>query len=181
MRIIGKNMFRIATAKLASFVPLFFIAFSIHGEDLPPVAQWIPADTPIMVEVSQPMALLGPLLDPEFGKSVTAVLENGNPDAKLLQLQVVVGTLALQLGTDWRTGLRRLAGKGLSFCVGPSGATLLTADGDDEKLLSKLNDIIWQFASSGAEKQNHPEAAALRDYRGFKTWALSTNEVHTLL
>ena len=145
------------------------------------MGQWIPADTPIMVEVLEPMALLGPLLRPEFSKSVMAVLENGKPNPKLYQLQAVVASVELQLGTDWRTGLRRLAGKGLSFCVGPSGATLLTADGDDEKLLSKLNDIIWQFASSGAEKQNHPEAAALRDYRGFKTWALSTNEVHTLL
>jgi hypothetical protein len=174
-------MFRIATAKLASLVPLFFVAFSIHGEDLPPVAQWLPADAPIMVEVSQPMALLGPLLDPEFSKSVTAVLENGKPNAQLLQLQVMVGSLALQLGTDWRTGLRRLAGKGLSFCVGPSGATLLAADGEDEKLLSKLNDIIWQFAGSDAEKQNRPETVAASDYRGIKTWALNTNEVHALL
>jgi hypothetical protein len=174
-------MFRIATAKLASLVPLFFVAFSIHGEDLPPVAQWIPADAPIMVEVSEPMALLNPLLSPEFSKSVTAVLENGKPNPKLLQLQVMVGSLALQLGTDWRTGLCRLAGKGLSFCVGPSGATLLAADGEDEKLLSKLNGIIWQFASSDAEKQNHPETVASSDYRGVKTWALNTNEVHALL
>jgi hypothetical protein len=174
-------MFRNAPAKLASLVPLFFIAFSIHGEDLPPVTQWIPADAPIMVEVSEPMALLGPLLSPEFSKSVTAVLENGKPNPKLLQFQVVVGSLALQLGTDWRTGLRRLASKGLSFCVGPSGATLLAADGEDEKLLSKLNGIIWQFASSDAEKQNHPETVASSDYRGIKTWTIGTNEVHALL
>src|ERR1017187_6902884 len=111
-------MFRNALAKLASLVSLLFVAISIRGEELPPVGQWIPADTPIMVEVSEPMALLGPLLRPEFSKSVMAVLENGKPNPKLYQLQAVVASVELQLGTDWRTGLRRLAGKGLSFCVG---------------------------------------------------------------
>ena len=67
-------MFRNAPPKLVSFVPLFLVALSIHGEDLPPVAQWIPAEAPIMVEVSEPLALLGSLLRPEFGKSVTAAL-----------------------------------------------------------------------------------------------------------
>ena len=74
-------------------MPLFFVAFSIHGEDLPPVAQWIPAEAPIMVEVSEPLALLGPLLSPEFGKSVTTALENGKENPKLQQLQAVVASL----------------------------------------------------------------------------------------
>jgi hypothetical protein len=145
------------------------------------VAQWIPADTPIMVEVSEPMALLGPLLSPEFGKSVTTELENGKANLKLQEFQGVVAAVELQLGTDWRAGLRRLAGKGLSFCVDPSGATLLAVDGEDEKLLSKLNGIIWQFASSGADQQNQPETAASPNYRGVKTWKIGTNEVHALL
>ncbi len=145
------------------------------------MVQWIPADAPIMMEVSEPMALLDPLLSPEFGKSVTTELEKRRANLKLQEFQAVVAAVELQLGTDWRTGLRRLVGKGLSFCVGPSGATLLTADGEDEKLLSKLNDIVWQFASSGSDQQNQPEAADSRDYRGVKTWKLGTNEVHALL
>jgi hypothetical protein len=177
----GKNMFQNSPAKPASLLSLLFVASSIHGEDLPPMAQWIPADAPIMVEVSEPMALVSPLLNPEFGKSVTTALENGKANPKLQQFQAVVTVLEQQLGTDWRTGLRRLAGKRLSFCVGPSGATLLAADGEDEKLLSKLNDIIWQFASSGANQQDQPETADSRDYRGVKTWKIGTNEVHALL
>src|SRR5512137_1465782 len=98
-------MIRNAAAKLASLAFLFCVTFPIHGEDLPPVAGWIPADAPIMVEVSQPMALLGPLLSPEFGKSVTAALENGKPNLKLEQFQGVVAFLELQLGTNWRKGL----------------------------------------------------------------------------
>jgi hypothetical protein len=160
---------------------LLVVAFSIHGEDLPPVSQWIPADAPIMVEVSEPMALLGPLLSPEFGKSVTAELENGKANLKLQEFQGVVAAVELQLGTNWRTALSRLAGKGVSFCVDPSGATLLAVDGEDEKLLSKLNDIIWQFAGSGADQQNQPETAASPNYRGVKTWKIGTNEVHALL
>ena len=177
----SKNMFRTAFAKPASLLSLLFVAFSIRGEDLPPVAQWVPADTPIMVEVSEPTALLDPLLNPEFGKSVVTALENGKANSKLQQFQAVVTVLEQQLGTDWRTGLRRLAGKRLSFCVGPSGATLLTVDGEDEKLLSKLNDIIWQFASAGAGQQDQPETADSREYRGVKTWKIGTNEVHALL
>jgi hypothetical protein len=174
-------MFRIASATLAFLLPLLSVVVSIQGEDLPPVAQWVPTDTPIMVEVSEPMALMGPLLSPEFGKSFTAALENGKENPKLQQFQAVVTVLEAQLGTDWRTALRQLAGKGLSFCVGSSGATLLTADGEDEKLLSKLNDIIWQFASSGANQQDQPETAESREYRGVKTWKIGTNEVHALL
>ena len=143
----GKNMFRNAPAKAASLVLPLLVACSIHGEDLPPVAQWLPADTPIIMEVSEPMALLAPLLNPEFSKSVTTVLENGKANPKLQQFQAVVASVEQQLGTDWRTGLRHLAGKDLSFCVSPSGATLLTVDGEDEKLLSKLNGIVWQFAA----------------------------------
>ena len=174
-------MFRSALAMPASLLSLLFVASSIRGEDLPPMVQWIPADAPIMVEVSEPMALMGPLLSPEFGKSVTTALEIGKANAKLEQFQAVVTVLEAQLGTDWRTALRQLAGKGLSFCVGPSGATLLIADGEDEKLLSKLNDIIWQFASAGANQQDQPETADSRDYRGVKTWKIGTNEVHALL
>src|ERR1035438_6752774 len=177
----SKNMFRSALAMPASLLSLLFVASSIRGEDLPPMVQWIPADAPIMVEVSEPMALMGPLLSPEFGKSVTTALEIGKANAKLEQFQAVVTVLEAQLGTDWRTALRQLAGKGLSFCVGPSGATLLIADGEDEKLLSKLNDIIWQFASAGANQQDQPETADSRDYRGVKTWKIGTNEVHALL
>jgi hypothetical protein len=177
----SKNMFPNALAKPASLVSLLVVAFSIHGEGLPPVPQWIPANTPIMVEVSEPLALMGPLLSPEFSKSVIAVLENGKPNPKLQQFQAVVASVELQLGTDWRTGLRRLAGQGLSFCVGPSGATLLAVDGEDEKLLSKLNGIIWQFAASEADKQKQAETSASREYRGAKTWTIGTNEVHALL
>jgi hypothetical protein len=133
-----------------------------------------------MLEVTKPMALLGPLLTPEFSQSVAAALESGKPNPQLQQFQAVVSTLEQQLGTDWRTGLRRLAGKGLSFSLGPAGETLLVADGEDESLLSKLNDIIWTFASSGVDQEGQPKAAT-RDYRGVKTWTIGTNEVHTLL
>ncbi len=177
----GKNMFRNAPAKAASLVLPLLVACSIHGEDLPPVAQWLPADTPIIMEVSEPMALLAPLLNPEFSKSVTTVLENGKANPKLQQFQAVVASVEQQLGTDWRTGLRHLAGKDLSFCVSPSGATLLTVDGEDEKLLSKLNGIVWQFAASEAEKEKQADTAAAHDYRGVKTWTIGTNEVHALL
>ena len=63
MRIMCKNMLRSALAKPAYLLSLLFVASSIRGEDLPPVAQWMPADKPIMVELSEPMALLGPLLN----------------------------------------------------------------------------------------------------------------------
>jgi hypothetical protein len=174
-------MLRSALATPVALVLLLFVACPVHGGDLPPVAQWLPADVPMMVEVSEPMALLDPLMTPEFSQSVTTALENGEPNPKLQQFQAIVASLEAQLGSDWRTGLRRLAGKRLSFCLGPSGATLLTVDGDDEKLLSKLNDIIWMFASSGVDQNGEPKAAATPDYRGTRTWTIGTNEVHTLL
>ncbi len=160
---------------------LLFVALSIRGENLPPMAEWVPAEAPVMVEVYEPMALLGPLLGPEFGKSVAAELMNGKEDPKFQQLEAVVATLESQLGTDWRTGLRNLAGKGVSFCVGPSGATLLAADGEDEKLLSELNRIVYQFAAADADRQDRPGTVTLGDYRGVKTWTMSTNEAHALL
>ena len=179
MRIMGKNMFRDSPAKPFPLLPLLLVGLSIHGEDLPPMAQWVPADAPLMVEVSEPMALLGPLLSPEFGKSVTAALGNGNPNLK--QLQAIVAALESQLGTDWRTGLRRLAGKRVSLCVGASGATLLAVDGEDEKLLGELNRVIWQFAAADAERQDRQGTVTSDDYRGVKTWTIGTNEVHALL
>jgi hypothetical protein len=174
-------MLRTALATPAALALFLLVACPIHAEDSPPFAQWIPADAPILVEVTKPMALLGSLLAPEFGQSVTAALENGKTNPKLQQFQAVVTVLESQLGTDWRTALRHLAGKRLGFCVSPSGATLLAVDGEDAQLLDKLNDIIWQFASSGVDDQGQPKVAATSDYRGVKTWTIGTNEVHTLL
>ena len=135
----------------------------------------------MVFEAPDPMALLEPLLSPDLAKAFTSL--SGNPEAnlKLQELEGVAAYLELQLGTDWRTGLRRLLGGALELAVDPGGGALLSVDAKDEKLLQRLEEVVRQFVTGQAAAQGRPEQVASRQYRGATAWTLATNETHTIV
>jgi len=174
-------MYRKALLPWVLALPVLVVQPAGLAEGLPPASQWIAQDAALVFEVSEPMALLEPLLSPELAKSVTALLDNQKPNPKLEQVQGLVAYLELQLATDWRTGLRRLLGGGLALAIEPAGGTLLLADVTDEKMLQQLEETVRHFATAEAMKQNHAEQVASREYRGATAWTLGTNEAHAIL
>lgn len=163
-----------------SLLPLLTLP-PVLATDLPPANQWIPQEAAVVVEVAKPLALLDPLLSPAVATAVTNLSTGQKPNLKLQQLQGMVAYLELQLGTDWRTALRQLAGSNLTLSLGPGGAALLSVDGRDAKLLNQLHDIVRNFAVGEATRQNHPDRVSSREYRSVTTWTLGTNEAHAII
>jgi len=148
---------------------------------LPPASRWAPEDAALVVEVSEPMALLEPLLSPDLAKAMTALSTNQESTLKLQQLQGIVAYLELQLGTDWRAGLRALLGGGFAFALEPGGGTLLSVDARDEKMLRQLEETVRQSAVGQASAQGRAGQVASRQYRDATLWSLATNEAHAVV
>ena len=145
---------------------LILTAFGLQsvstGQTLPPANQWIPQDTVISLEVSQPKALLELLA----GKKTTAAITS----LPLYQKQVskpqlqeffnLVKFMETALDTDWRTGLRKLTGGGITFAVCPEETVLLIIDAEDENMLRRLHEMLLNISRSEAEKQGQPGRVA---------------------
>ena len=149
----------------------------------PPAAEWIPADALIAIEVAQPKAVLDPLLGPNLAKAVKAF-----PAYRALTAQTgyqeflgLVEHFETALDTDWRTGIRKLLGGGMSFAVLPDESILLVVDATDGELLTRLNDIVLGFARAEANQQGDPDRVASREYRGVTGWTLGPEEIHCIV
>lgn len=162
-------------------VPALVVYQSCLAADLPSASSWLPAETPLVFEATEPMTLLGPLFASEVAKAVTASATNRTQNLKLQQLQGIVAYLELQLGTSWRLGLERLLGRNATIALGPGGEALLCADGQDDKLLEKLHETARHFATTEAMKQQQPERVASKEYQGVTAWTLGENEAHAIL
>ena len=150
-------------------------------EGLPPASQWVAEDAALLFEAREPMALLEPLLSPDLAKAFTSLSGNPESNLKVQQLEGLVAYLELQLGTDWRIGLRRLLGGALVLAVEPGGGTLLSVDAKDEKMLQQLEEVVRHFVAGQAASQGRAEQVASRQYRGATAWTLATNETHAIL
>jgi hypothetical protein len=145
----------------------------------PAVSQWLPADAAFVVEVQQPAALLEPLMSAEVAKAVGALPMTEQQKLKLQAFQGIIAYLELQMGTNWRDGLRGLTGQGLTYAVDASGASLLSADAQDPKLLQQLHETVRAFV--GGQKENHPERVSSRSYRNATLWTVVPKEAHAVL
>jgi len=174
-------MFKKALLVCGLALPVTVVQPAGSTEGLPPASQWVGENAAVVFEAPEPMALLEPLLGPDLAKAFTSLSGNTEPNLKLQELQGLVAYLELQLGTDWRTGLRRLLGGALALAVEPGGSALLSVDAKDEKLLQRLEEVVRQFVASQAAAQGRPEQVASRLYRGATAWTLATNETHAIV
>ncbi|NQT39957.1 MAG: hypothetical protein HQ581_20860, partial [Planctomycetes bacterium] len=97
------------------------------------------------------------------------------------QFFAVIKFLETTLETDWRTGLGKLSGGGITLAVGPGENVLLMVDAEDERLLQRLHEILLKFAQSDAKKKGHPERVATDEYRGVPTWTFNGTEAHAMI
>lgn len=164
-------------------LPAFLTPPAAPAADLPPATQWIPQEVVAFVEISDPKALLEPLLKPELAQFVDGLpaYQKQKSTPQFWGFLTVVARLEAQLGTDWRTALRTLLGGNLTFALGPTGETLLCVDTQDEKMLGQLQEILRAYAVGSAAKANQPDTIGSTEYRGVTTWSFALKETHAIV
>ena len=164
-------------------LPLILVKAPASGDDLPPAARWVPEDAVIVLEMPRPDAFLDRVLSPEVLAAITSLpayqKQTENPGFK--QFTGFVQYLEGQLGADWKAGLRKLLGGGITFAARPDGSTLLIVDAHEGRMLKRLEEVFLGFARSEAAKRGQPDPVSSREYRGVTAWNLGPEESHAIL
>jgi hypothetical protein len=148
------------------------------AQTLPPAVQWIPQDAVLSLEVSQPKALLELLTGEKATKAVTAlpIYKKQASTTQFTEFLTLINFIELTLGTDWRTGLAKLTGGGITFAVCPEDTVLLIIDAEDERLLQRLHEILLNMAQ--ADGDNQP---ASKEVDGVTAWSFDGKEAHAII
>lgn len=156
-------------------------ALAFSAERLPAPAQWMPQDVVAVVEVSNPKPILDLVASEKMIAAVTSLpnYQQVSEDPKFRMFLGVVKYLELQLGTDWRTGLDRLAGGGIALAITPQGGTLLIVDAKDEAALAKLHEIIEGFVKGEAAKTGGKLHSS--EYNGVAIRSFGPEDYHVIL
>ena len=156
---------------------------SVQGDELPPATHWIPPNVIVSLEVSDAAALLDPLLDDELAAAVSAlpVYQQATSTPGFQQFRAVVGTVESQIGTDWRSGLRKLLGGGITFAARTDGATLLIVDALDARTLDRLHQAVLAIAMSATANAGEGKAGPAGEIGGLKCWTFGKDEIHAIL
>ena len=173
---------------LEKFVPVLLLAVfalqtTIAAQTLPPAAQWIPQDAVISLELSRPKALLELFAGEKATAAVTAlpVYQKQASTPQFKEILNLINFLELTLDTDWRTGLAKLTGGGITFAICPEDTLILIIDAEDENMLERTHEIFLNMARSEAEKQGQPNRVASTEYRGVTAWTFNGKEAHALI
>ena len=174
----GKRLTLLGLALAAVVLPI-----PLSAEPLPPADQWVPQDAIIVLELSRPKALLDLALGPKMTAAVTSlpVYPEVVSQPKFKQLQQLLTYLEGRFGTDWRTGLGKLLGGGVTFAVCPDESVLLIVDAEDDQMLQGLHDVFLGIAQAEAQKQGRPDRVSSGEYRGVTGWTFGPNEAHAIL
>jgi hypothetical protein len=174
-----KDLGLILTLTLVVFVPQMVTA----GQTLPPAAQWIPQDAVIAVELSDTKALLNLLAGEKAVKFITSlpVYQKQASNPKFTEFIGVVRYLETTLGTDWRTGLAKLTGGGVTFAICPEDTVILIVEAQDEQMLNQLHEIFLNFAKAEADKQGRPGRVASTQYGDVTAWTFDGKEAHAII
>ena len=150
---------------------------------LPPAARWIPAGAVISIELSQPKALLDLVAGKEATAAITAspIYRSQAAKPKFNEFLNLVKFLEGALGTDWRTGLAKLTGGGITLAVCPGDTVLLIIDAEDQTMLNRLHDVFLGIARSEAEKKGQADRVASTQYKDVTAWTFDGKEAHAII
>jgi len=168
-------------------IGVLVVAWSVRAaataEELPPPARWLPRDTVAVLEVSEPKAILDLLLDSKLTETIInhPLYKHAMAQPNLQQTQTIVHYVAGELGTDWKTGVRKLAGGGAAIAITSTGAVLLMIDAEDGQMLEKLHGMIVNFAKGDAERQGQPERVKSVKHGGVTCWELGDGRVQAVV
>jgi hypothetical protein len=174
--------------KLAMVLGLALLAAALQAtgagnKPLAPAVQWISPNAVVALELTQPKALLDLLLDPKLAETITSlpVYQKQASQPGFKQFLGVIAYLESTLGTDWRTGVRRLLGGGITLAILPDDTFLLAVDSEDPQLLQQLHETILGFAKGDAAKEGDPDRIVSEEYRAVTAWRSGPKEAHAIV
>ena len=168
---------------LSLVLALLVFPTALRAQTPPAAAQMVPQDAVICLHVSRPKVLLDLLAGKEMTRAVTSspFYRGLLSQPKFKEFLNGIQFLETSLETDWRTGLARLTGGGITIAVCPQDTVVAILDAEDERLLGKLHEIILNITRSEAEKQGRPEKVASREYGGVTAWTFDGKEAHAVV
>ncbi len=145
-------------------------------------AQALPTQAVAAIEIFQPRAVLGPLLekDTRATLALAPAIQRAMAKSEFQQFQVLVQFLETQLGADWPTALQKLTGGGLALGLYPQQRAVFVADSEDEAMLIKLHTLLWNGAQNQAALAGKPSPATARQIGNVTAYSLGKNEAHVL-
>ncbi|HUS72936.1 MAG TPA: hypothetical protein VMY06_07690, partial [Sedimentisphaerales bacterium] len=164
---------------LALTLPLFVAQSTMAAQTLPPAIQWIPQDAVISLEVSQPKALLELLAGEKATAAVTSlpIYKKQASTPQFTEFLNLINFLELTLDTDWRTGLAKLTGGGITFAICPEDTLILIIDAEDENMLERLHEIFLNIARNNGQAE---EVASIQS-KGVTAWTFDGKEAHAII
>jgi hypothetical protein len=170
---------------LALILSAFAAQNTMAAQALPPAVRWIPQDAVISLELSKPKALLEFFTGEKATAAITALpaYQKQVSTPKFEEFLNLISFLEITLDTDWRTGLAKLTGGGITFAICPEDTVILIVDAEDESMLQKLHEILLNMARSEAEKQEQPNrvASTETEYEGVTAWTFNGEESHAII
>jgi hypothetical protein len=166
------------------FTLTVFVLQSVSlGQTLPPAIRWIPKDAVISLELSEPKALLELLAGEKATAAITALplYEKLVSRPQFQEFFNVVKFMETALGTDWRTGLAKLTGGGVTLAVCPENTVLFIIDAEDQNMLERLHEMLLSMARSEAGKQGQPGRVASSQYGDVTVWTFDGKEAHAII
>ena len=174
-------------AKLRPTLILILIVLMLQsvsaGQTLPPAIRWIPQDAVISLELSEPKALLELLAGEKATAAITALplYQKQVSKPQFQEFLNMVNFMETALDTDWRTGLAKLTGGGITFAVCPDETVLLIIDAEDEQMLQRFHEMLLSIARSEAEKQGQPGRVASTQHQDVTAWTFDGKEAHAII
>jgi len=154
------------------------------GAELPaPAIKWIPNDALLVVELTNPEALLEAVLCPEAVSAVTSnsAYKHLTSQDGYKQFEQGLRFIEASLGTDWQNGIKQLLAGGVTSAVRPDESVSLIVDSADAEMLSKLQEVVLNLARDDAVKRGDPGAVKSREYGGVTGWTFGGDDVHCIV
>jgi len=173
--------------KLGLILALTLAAFAAHStmaaQSLPPANQWIPQNAVITLELTKPKVLLEMLSGEKATAAISALplYKKQASTPKFKEFLNLINFMEITLDTDWRTGLAKLTGGGITFAICPEDTVLLIIDAEDEDMLQKFHEILLNMARSEAEKQEQPDRVESTQYEDVTAWTFDGKEAHAVI
>jgi len=146
-------------------------------------SRWLPVDSLITLELTQPDALLAPLLSDRTSHEAQQLrayqVFAGSP--KFEELQKMIHFVEGTIETDWRSGLMQLFGGSLAFGLGPNEQTTLVVDVQQAETLNRIHTIAQQVASGDARKAGQPDRVKSWGEGEITRWSFNTNDAHAII
>jgi len=168
---------------VALTLAVFAAQNTMAAQSLPPANQWIPQNAVISLELTKPKALLELLLGEKVTAAITALplYQKQASTPKFKEFLNLINFLEITLDTDWRTGLAKMTGGGITLAVCPEDTVLMIIDAEDEDMLQKFHEILLNMARSEAEKQEQPNRVESTQYEDVTAWTFNGKEAHAII